>query len=338
MANFKIKILNSMWKRNIINSLDNIPLVYYKIGNRKEYIIFVNAVGASILLWIPIINLLAKDYTIIAFEYRGFPNNDIELSEDACKFKNLLTDLEIIINTEEIKKAHIISWCYGQKLMFEFYRIYPDRCVSLCLIGMGFGELEEENNMFTKTIYHLKRNVTNHPETFMKIINMLRNLAILPKQNDLQNILSNQYLNFGDLTLIVKNNRSKVKEFFNRNIHRILISIGFKTSSKAIEFLNDAIPSSQKVYMNSATNLLNYFNLVVEIGNHKVVDVFDEIKVPITLIYGEKDTLATKKSFDIISMKIPKLNTFIIKDAAHYNISSDFGEKLYKSIYCHLKN
>lgn len=326
-----------MWEKKEINSLDGIPITYYKIGNSNKHLVFLNAVGASILLWIPIINSLSLEFTIISMEYRGFPGDEIELNEEQCKFMHLLNDLLIILNTEKIDQTHIIAWCYGQKLMLEFYRHSPERCLSLCLISMGFGELQANNNNFSKMIYLLRKNISEKPESFIKIITILRKLSILPEQQNLQEIITKQYSQFDKYDFeFDKKASTNMKKIKNKIIRIILSILKIYKANKVMGYMTDAIPISQNLYMHSVINLKNYFNLLVEIGNHRVKDVFDKINIPFTLIYGGHDKLIIIDEIENILQINPNFKTHIIEDAAHFNMASEHGINLLKLIQDHL--
>ena len=62
-----------------LKTAGDLTLTYYVSGSAGDRIVLVNAPGMSVELWSWIVRALRGHYTVLAFDYRGFPDAEKEL-------------------------------------------------------------------------------------------------------------------------------------------------------------------------------------------------------------------------------------------------------------------
>ncbi len=150
-----------------IKSFDNtkISYIFNKSKNKRSYLIFIHGLTGSYNSWEEIIPyFVKKDYGIIALDIRGHftSNKDINnYSYEACA-----KDINEIMKKEKIKKAVIITHCYGSIVGLELYRLFNEKIKALifCSGDYAFALKNMYNinlNKFKKQILWMLKKTSN---------------------------------------------------------------------------------------------------------------------------------------------------------------------------------
>jgi pimeloyl-ACP methyl ester carboxylesterase len=245
-----------------LTTADELTLTYYMSGSAGEYIVMVNAPGMSVELWSWIIRELRDQYTVIAFDYRGFPVAERELSDSESRFENVTADLSAILEREGVPAAHFVSWGLGAKVAFDFQRKFPEKVLSLIPISMDDDALgSDANSSFSRAVLAVKRQLDAAPESINSVIKVIRRIGAPSSINLFQAALQGD-----DLKPIVK-----------------LIDMLVLESSMS----NLAL-----YHLERSPGLNNYLKLYAAFSGFEVEADFENIKVPVVIVEGDSDGLA----------------------------------------------
>ncbi|MFM1921698.1 MAG: hypothetical protein RLZZ303_3332 [Candidatus Hydrogenedentota bacterium] len=120
---------------------------HYTVEGKGEPVILVHGVGGDAdVNWRKpgIIDALAQDYQVIAFDNRGHGLSDKPHSVEAYG-ENLPGDIVRLMDHLHIDKAHVIGYSMGSFITRKFVEMYPERLLSAAPCGMGWFPANEEN-------------------------------------------------------------------------------------------------------------------------------------------------------------------------------------------------
>lgn len=164
-----------------ITSDDGLPLTYYRCGEGRRWIVVVSAPGTSVRVWGPVLAALRPSYSLLAFEYRGFPDADRALSAAEAAFPRVVDDLAALMGAVGADQVHLVTWCLGAKLAWELYRRHPGRVRSIAAVGIAYqGADEEPEGVFAGTMAAVRRRVDRDPRALATMSDMLRLTGVIP--------------------------------------------------------------------------------------------------------------------------------------------------------------
>ena len=121
--------------------------IHYTVEGEGEPVILVHGVGGDADVNWPqpgIIDTLARDYQVIAFDSRGHGLSDKPHSVEAYG-ENLPSDIVRLMDHLDIDKAHVIGYSLGSFITRKLVEMYPERLLSAAPCGMGWFPANEEN-------------------------------------------------------------------------------------------------------------------------------------------------------------------------------------------------
>lgn len=284
---------------------EGMKLTYYRAGDGPEHVVIANAPGMSIKFWAPIIQILKEHFTVIAFEYRGFPDCDRELSEEELRFDGLIDDLSLILEHERVEAAHFTSWCLGAKIIFEYYYRFPHKVLSLTPVSFAYTTMGlNPNGSFTAAILDIKRRIETHPESINTMITMMKRIGLVP--------------NADFFTTIFRED----EEASTLNLVDVLE-------------MESSVSNLAFYLIDTPNGLKNYLKVYVEFRKADIIAGFKDIELPVVVIAGEKDNITPLNDQlrnDIGS--IPSLEYRIVERASHFVIL-EFPRKVASLIQAH---
>lgn len=123
----------------LISSFDKTAITTRCLGDAGGVpVLLCNAVGANLDLWEPVLDGVAEDRRLIAWDMRGMfesgpPNSD---RRDAYAHAH---DGIAAARAWGAERFHIIAWSSGGRIALELASRFPERVVSLSLICAGYG-------------------------------------------------------------------------------------------------------------------------------------------------------------------------------------------------------
>ena len=121
--------------------------IHYTVQGEGEPVILVHGVGGDAdVNWRQpgIIDALAQDYQVIAFDNRGHGLSDKPHSVEAYG-ENMPGDIVRLMDHLDIDKAHVIGYSMGSFITRKLVEMYPERLLSAAPCGMGWFPANEEN-------------------------------------------------------------------------------------------------------------------------------------------------------------------------------------------------
>jgi pimeloyl-ACP methyl ester carboxylesterase len=111
----------------------------HRIGYRRAgegpVLLLLHGIAGSSQTWIPAMELLQADYTVVAPDFLGHghsakPGGDYSLGN----FANLMRDLLVVLGIERVT---VIGQSFGGGVAMQFAYQFPDRCERLVLVDAG---------------------------------------------------------------------------------------------------------------------------------------------------------------------------------------------------------
>jgi pimeloyl-ACP methyl ester carboxylesterase len=289
----------------VLKSNDGIPITYYKTGRGARKILIANAPGMSIKFWIPVIQILEKNSTIIAIDYRGFPESAKELTEEECSFNKIVEDFLLIIKTEKLEKFHCLSWCLGTKVILEIYRKMKDTVLSIVTLNSAHKKLDMNNQgKFTGLLLDIKEKVDKDKEAIHRMIKIIDQVGIIPSQNFLAMITEED-----------EDDESSSLDLYD------LLEAESPLASLAFYMINT--PNALKTYL----------KMYVQFGYFSGDAVIKDIEVPFALFTGSEDSIVKFEEDDYNLFKSNKLIRLKeVKGGSHFMIV-EYPKKIARMIY-----
>jgi len=107
----------------------------YRRGGDGPVLLLLHGIAGSSRTWIPAMELLQADYTVVAPDFVGHghsakPAGDYSLGN----FANWMRDLLVVL---DIERATVIGQSFGGGVAMQFAYQFPDRCERLVLVDAG---------------------------------------------------------------------------------------------------------------------------------------------------------------------------------------------------------
>ena len=107
----------------------------YRRGGQGPVLVLLHGIAGSSLTWVPAMNLLQSDYTVLAPDFPGHgasekPPGDYSLG-------NLATVIRDFLNLLGIDRATVVGQSFGGGVALQFAYQFPERCERLVLVDAG---------------------------------------------------------------------------------------------------------------------------------------------------------------------------------------------------------
>ena len=257
-------------KINKIKSTDGVDLMYYteKNDDYDQYIVIFGPPGMSIKFWIHIIDSLSENYNIIGTEYRGFLNENHEISKEGL-YSRLIQDYEEILDVESVVNAHLVSWCLGSKVMLGYFTTYPHRVRSMTSLNTAFRAHDIMNRgKFSEMIFQIMERIKKKPKSINRMLSIMENIGIIPTSNFV----------------------SMLKEEEENSALINLYGIVEKESS---------LGSLAFYLINTPTTLKNYLSIYSVLSSYDLTDEMINSEVNYLILSSEVDTITPVSDEDL---------------------------------------
>jgi len=126
---------------------DGIKLFYEESGSGAP-MIFVHEFAGDRRSWEPQLRHFARRYRCIAYDARGYPPSDVP--EDVAMYSQARAadDIAAVLDHLDIDRAHVVGLSMGGFATLHFGFRHPDRALSLCVAGCGYGAEKDGREKF----------------------------------------------------------------------------------------------------------------------------------------------------------------------------------------------
>jgi len=122
--------------------------LYYEEAGSGTPILFVHEFAADYASWEPQMRHFGKRYRAIAFNARGFPPSDVPEHVSSYSQVRAADDILAVLDHIGERKAHIVGLSMGGFATLHFGLRHPERALSLCIGGCGYGAELDKREIF----------------------------------------------------------------------------------------------------------------------------------------------------------------------------------------------
>lgn len=288
----------------MIKLSNNETLHYIEAGiNHDEVLLLVHGNMSSSLHYLPIFNLLATKYHVIAMDLRGFGDSSYHEAIDCLE--KYADDIKLFMEALNIDKAHIAGWSTGGGIAMKFAAKYQESIKKLILIesaspkGYPIFKKDASYQPILTELYQTKEAMASDP------------VQVLPALNAMQT-----------------NDLAFMKQIWLAAIYNVHVP------SEIDLFLEETLKQRNLVDIDWA---LMTFNMTDESnGVVKGDSSIKKVKADTLIIYGLKDLVIPRYMFDDTVKALPNATVEIYEDGSHSPIT-DFPEKLANRMLAFLK-
>ncbi len=126
---------------------DGVTLCYEVMGAGVP-ILFVHEFAGDMRSWEPQVERFSGSYRTVTFNARGYPPSAVPASVSDYSQDRAVADIVTIMDDAGIDKAHIVGLSMGGFATLHFGLQHPERALSLCVAGCGYGAEPSEREKF----------------------------------------------------------------------------------------------------------------------------------------------------------------------------------------------
>ena len=114
--------------------------IYFDITGEGEPVLAAcNGIGVSTFFWKFVTNYFSPNCKIVLWDYRSHGKSDRAKNLFDLTMANCARDLKAVLDHNKVDKAVLMGHSMGCQVIFEFYRLFPDRVAGLIPILGSFG-------------------------------------------------------------------------------------------------------------------------------------------------------------------------------------------------------
>jgi pimeloyl-ACP methyl ester carboxylesterase len=126
---------------------DGVRLYFEETGS-GDPLILVHEFAGDLRSWEPQMRHFGKRYRAIAFNARGFPPSDVPEHVSSYSQARAADDILAVLNHIGARQAHIVGLSMGGFATLHFGLRHPQRALSLCIGGCGYGAELDKRETF----------------------------------------------------------------------------------------------------------------------------------------------------------------------------------------------
>jgi len=126
---------------------DGVRLYFEETGSGVP-VILVHEFAGDLRSWEPQMRHFGKRYRAIAYNARGFPPSDVPESVSSYSQARAADDILAVLDHIGGRKAHVVGLSMGGFATLHFGLRHPERALSLCIGGCGYGAEPDKRETF----------------------------------------------------------------------------------------------------------------------------------------------------------------------------------------------
>lgn len=119
--------------------VDGVNIYYDSFGSGAKILILAHAYPTNRMMWQPQVDALAQDWTVVAYDARGFGLADAPDLAEAYSPTQSVADLLALLDHLRAERVDICGLSMGGNIALNFALAYPHRVNSLVVSGTGAG-------------------------------------------------------------------------------------------------------------------------------------------------------------------------------------------------------
>lgn len=145
-----------------ITSHDGVRLHVEEAGSGVP-VVFVHEFAGDHRSWEPQVRFFSRSHRCVTFAARGFLPSDVPSSPDAYGQDLARKDIIAIMDALGIEKAHVVGHSMGAYSALHAGLNHPERCLSIALLGCGWGSNPVERDASVKACEDIAAMFLNEP-------------------------------------------------------------------------------------------------------------------------------------------------------------------------------
>ena len=113
--------------------------LYYEETGSGTPVIFVHEFASDYSGWEPQVRHFCKRYRVITYNARGYPPSGVPRDVSAYSQNRAVDDIKSVLDHLRIDRAHVVGLSMGGFATLHFGFRHPERALSLCVAGCGYG-------------------------------------------------------------------------------------------------------------------------------------------------------------------------------------------------------
>lgn len=113
--------------------------LYYEETGSGTPVIFVHEFAGDYRSWEPQVRHFCKRYRVITYNARGYPPSGVPEDVSAYSQNRAADDIKSVLDHLRIDLAHVVGLSMGGFAALHFGFRHPERALSLCVGGCGYG-------------------------------------------------------------------------------------------------------------------------------------------------------------------------------------------------------
>jgi 3-oxoadipate enol-lactonase len=120
------------------------PRIAVEVAGSGPFVLFLHGIGGTREQWRPQLDALAADFTVAAWDARGYGESDDY--EGPLRFASFVDDVIRVLDHFKVTRTHLVGLSMGGRIAREVALAHPDRIDRLVLANTtpGFAALSEE--------------------------------------------------------------------------------------------------------------------------------------------------------------------------------------------------
>jgi len=122
--------------------------LFYEVTGEGQPIVFVHEFAGNSRSWKDQVRHFSRQHKCIVFNARGYPPSEVPENYKSYSQAQAVRDIASVMDAAGVDKAHIVGLSMGGFATLHFGMTYPERALSLCVAGVGYGAEPERQEQF----------------------------------------------------------------------------------------------------------------------------------------------------------------------------------------------
>jgi pimeloyl-ACP methyl ester carboxylesterase len=124
--------------------------LYYEVTGSGADLVFLHEFGGDHRSWEPQVRHFARRYRCITYNARGWPPSDVPEQASSYSQQRAVRDAIAVLDAVGSSKAHVVGLSMGGFATLHLGLTHPERALSLCVAGCGYGAEPAQREQFRK--------------------------------------------------------------------------------------------------------------------------------------------------------------------------------------------
>lgn len=148
-----------------LSARDGFPLRVVDISpDKRTAVVLVNAMGMPRAALATLESVLGAEYRVLTWQSRGVPSVEGELDGERAHFARHIDDLEDLLASQRVERAHLVGWCTGADVALGFACRAPERVLSLVCMNGPFLGLSDARTSYQHDLSRIVRGASKSLE------------------------------------------------------------------------------------------------------------------------------------------------------------------------------